>query len=130
MLTGDHRRFSTTRTSLPAIGRTLMLHHPRRPRHRPRPRWTIHPATHGTALTAETASPRAILTLALAARGLIEIINALGHPWAQLLETVLLAALALGCFAAAQHSRQHRNGWLLSSAAATGLAIASCYRLT
>jgi ABC-type transport system involved in cytochrome bd biosynthesis fused ATPase/permease subunit len=42
---------------------------------------------------------------------------------------LLLTALALGFFAAARHSRDHRSGWLLSSAAATGLAVAPLYKL-
>jgi hypothetical protein len=39
----------------------------------------------------------------------------------------MLAALGLGFFAAAQRSHDHRVGWLLSSAATTGLAIVFFY---
>jgi hypothetical protein len=77
-----------------------------------------------SALVADVAGARAIITLALAARGLIEIIDALSHPWARLMEALLLALLGLGFFAEASRSHDHRSGWLLSGAAALGLAIA------
>jgi hypothetical protein len=80
-----------------------------------------------SALVADVAGARAIITLTLAARGLIEIINAVVHPWPRLIETLLLAILALGFLAAATRSHDHRNGWLLSGAVAIGLAIAGLY---
>jgi hypothetical protein len=77
-----------------------------------------------SALVADVAGARAMFTLVLAARGVIEIIDTVSHPWDRLMETFLLAVLALGFFAAAPRSHDHRSGWLLSGAAASGLAIA------
>jgi peptidoglycan/LPS O-acetylase OafA/YrhL len=94
---------------------------------RSRSRAAADTAVHASARAADVGSVRAIFILALAARGLIEIINALGHPWAQLTRTLLLAAFALGLFTVAQRSHDRRSGWLLSGAVAVGLAIASLY---
>jgi hypothetical protein len=94
---------------------------------RPQPRSSVHTVGQASTRSIDTASLRAVCTLVLAARGLIEIINALGHPWAQAIKTLVLAALGLGFFAAAQRSHDHRVGWLLSSAATTGLAIVFFY---
>jgi peptidoglycan/LPS O-acetylase OafA/YrhL len=56
-------------------------------------------------------------------------VDAIGDPWARLVETLLLAILALGFFAAARRCHEHRGGWLLSGAAAGGLAIAAGYEV-
>jgi hypothetical protein len=92
--------------------------------HRSWRRWIAQTEFQVSAAVTDVPGARAVITLALAARGLIEIIHALGHPWASLVETLLLAILALGFFAAAPRSHKHRSGWLLSGAIATGLAIA------
>jgi peptidoglycan/LPS O-acetylase OafA/YrhL len=97
----------------------------RRPRHTART--AVRARLH--TLAADAAGTRAILTLALASRGVGEAVDAIGHPWARLVETLLLAILALGFFAAARRCHEHRGGWLLSGAAAGGLAIASCYEV-
>ncbi len=98
--------------------------------HWSRLRWTDHTASRTLATSAGVATVRTIFTLTLAARGLIEIVNAVGHPWDWLVRTLVLAVLALGFSAVAQRSHDHRCGWLLSSAAAVGLAIASLYDFT
>lgn len=48
-------------------------------------------------------------------------------PWWWLVESQLLALLALGFFVAAQRAHDKLFGWLLSSCVALGLAIASLY---
>jgi hypothetical protein len=98
----------------------------RLPQRRSPPPWTA-PAVRTRVLTIDVASARAMFTLTLAARGLLEIINAVGRPWASVVKTLLLAVLAVGFFAAAQRSQNHRGGWLLSGSAAVGLTIASLY---
>lgn len=98
--------------------------------HWSRLRWTGHTARRALATGAGVATVRTIFTLTLAARGLIEIVNAVGHPWDWLVKTLVLAVLALGFLAVAQRSRGHRYGWLLSGAAAAGLALASLYDFT
>jgi hypothetical protein len=100
------------------------------PEQRSRRRWTGHSTVRTRATTTNAANARTIFILTLAAWGLIDIINAVGHPWDSLVKTLLLAFLALGCFAVAQRSRHHRSGWLLSSAVTLGLAIASLYDFT
>jgi peptidoglycan/LPS O-acetylase OafA/YrhL len=97
----------------------------RRPRHTARA--AVRARLH--TLAADAAGTRAILTLALAARGVGEAVDAIGDPWARLVETLLLAILALGFFAAARRCHEHRGGWLLSGAAAGGLAIAAGYEV-
>jgi hypothetical protein len=86
----------------------------------PRPRTTgrtpAPPAAHAT-------GARATVTLALGAYGLIDVVEDLGSPWTGLVQTLVLAALALAFFIAAQRSHDHRVGWLLSGSAALGLAI-------
>jgi len=47
-------------------------------------------------MSANAANIRATVTLALAARGAIEIVEELGDPWASLVEALLLGLLALG----------------------------------
>jgi hypothetical protein len=95
--------------------------------HHSRSQWTVRTVVPVSAITADAVTARATLTLALAARGLIEIINALGHPWARLVETLLLALLAMGFILAARRSHDHRGGWLLSGAVAIGLATTTAY---
>jgi xanthosine utilization system XapX-like protein len=92
----------------------------------PRPR-----TTGGTAAapTAHGASARTTLVLALGAYGLIDVVEDLGAPWAWLVQTLVLALLAVGFFVAAQRSHDHRVGWLLSSSVAAGLAVAAFYSL-
>jgi hypothetical protein len=97
--------------------------------HHPRSRWTVRTAVPGTALTAATDNARAILTLALAALGLINAIGSLDVPWSSLSATLLLALLARAFFFAAQHSHDKRFSWLLSASVATGFAIATVYNL-
>jgi hypothetical protein len=92
----------------------------------PRPRTTGRTAA---APTAHGASARTTLVLALGAYGLIDVVEDLGAPWAWLVQTLVLALLALGFFVAARRSHDHRVGWLLSSSVATGLAIAAFYSL-
>jgi peptidoglycan/LPS O-acetylase OafA/YrhL len=77
-------------------------------------------------LSADIANARTILALTLAARGLIEIIDALGNPWARLTKGLLLAALALGVLTAARRSHDRRAGRLLCAVAAL-LAIGALY---
>ena len=48
-------------------------------------------------------------------------------PWYWLLESQLMALLALAFFIAAQHDCDKCFGWLLSSCVALGLAIAALY---
>jgi hypothetical protein len=48
-------------------------------------------------------------------------------PWRWLVESQLLALLALGFFVAAQRVPDRWFGWLLSSCVALGLAIAAFY---
>jgi hypothetical protein len=88
----------------------------------------------GTALLLTTLSPRAAnvratLTLALAALGLVDVVDRLSVPWGSLIASALLALLAFGFFFAAKRSQDKRTGWLLSGSVATGLAIADSYNL-
>jgi hypothetical protein len=76
-------------------------------------------------LAPRAASARATVTLALGVYGLLNVVEDLGGPWAGMVQTLLLALLAVGFFVAAQHSADHRLGWLLSGAVAVGLAIAA-----
>src|SRR4051794_17742610 len=69
-------------------------------------RWIAQAGVRVSALVGDVPGARAIITLALAVRGLIEIVDAIGRPWTSLVETLLLATLALGFFAAAPHSRE------------------------
>jgi len=48
-------------------------------------------------------------------------------PWCWLVESQLLALLALGFFVAAQRAHDKFFGWLLSSCVALGLAVATLY---
>jgi hypothetical protein len=48
-------------------------------------------------------------------------------PWRWLIESQLLALLALGFFAAAQRAPDKCFSWLLSSCVALGLALAAFY---
>jgi len=48
-------------------------------------------------------------------------------PWRWLVESQLLALLALGFFVAAQRVPDKWFGWLLSSCVALGLAVAALY---
>jgi hypothetical protein len=84
------------------------------------PRCAVHAAA-GTA--------RATLTLALAAFGLINIIDSLGAPWSSFGTTLLLVLSARVLFAAAQRSPDKRFAWLLSASVAAGLSIADTYNL-
>jgi CHASE2 domain-containing sensor protein len=97
------------------------------PHHRWHPRWTTRTAVLPTALTADAASVRAILTLALGVRGLIDVVDGLDVPWRSLVETLLLALLAFGLFMAAQRSYDQRIGWLMAGSIAAGLAIGAFY---
>jgi hypothetical protein len=81
--------------------------------------------TRPTVLAPRPASARATVTLALGAYGLLDAVERLGGPWAGMVQTLLLALLAVGFLVAAQHSADHRLGWLLSGAVAVGLAIAA-----
>jgi hypothetical protein len=72
---------------------------------------------------------RTILTLALAARGLIDVVDGLARPWDRLVVTLLLALLTLGFLAGARRSGDRRLSWLLSAAIAAGLSIAAFYDL-
>jgi hypothetical protein len=101
---------------------------PRLPHPRARSPWTARTAVHASAIT-DAATARAGLTLALAARGLVEIINVLGYPWSRLVGTLLAALLAVGFVVAARRSHEHRGGWLLSGAIAIGLTAAISYHL-
>jgi hypothetical protein len=119
-------RVSVTRT----IADWNLMLRPGRSQHWPRLHRIGHAAGRALATGAGVATVRTIFTLTLAARGLIVIVNAVGHPWDWLVRTLVLAVLALGCFAVAQRSGRHRCGWLLSGGAAAGLAIASFYDFT
>jgi hypothetical protein len=89
----------------------------------PRPQSTRRTPKRPTILAPRAASARATVTLALGAYGLITVVEHLGAPWAWLVETLALTLLAVGFFVAARRSQDHRLGWLLSGAAAGGLAI-------
>lgn len=78
-----------------------------------------------TVITAHAANARATATLALAAYGLVTVVERLGAPWAWLVQTLVLALLALGFVVMARRSHDHRAGWLLSGSVALGLAIAA-----
>ena len=97
--------------------------------HYSRPRWTVHTAVPAGTINAAGANARAILTLALAGIGLINLIGGLGPPWSSLVTTLLLALAARAFFAAAQRSTDRRFAWLLSASIAAGLAIASIHNL-
>jgi len=79
--------------------------------------------------TAQTATARAIVTLALGAYGLVDVVEDLPAPWAGLVETLALALLAVGFLVAARHFPDHRLGWLLSGAVAAGLAVTALSHL-
>jgi hypothetical protein len=63
------------------------------------------------------------VTLVLGVYGLVNVVEDLGDPWAGLVQTLVLALLAVGFFVAAARSHDHRLGWLLSGSVAAGLAI-------
>jgi hypothetical protein len=71
---------------------------------------------------------RLIAMVALGIRGLIELVEGLPLPWAQLVVTLVLALQAVAFVAVAARSRTRRFAWLLSASAAAGLAIAAGYR--
>ena len=48
-------------------------------------------------------------------------------PWYWLVESQVMALLAVAFFVAAQHARARFFGWLLSSCVALGFAIAALY---
>jgi hypothetical protein len=79
--------------------------------------------------TARSVNARTAVTLALAVYGLVHVVEALGAPWPWLVQALVLALLAGSCFAAAQRSRDHRVGWLLSGCVAVGFAVAAFYNL-
>jgi peptidoglycan/LPS O-acetylase OafA/YrhL len=62
--------------------------------------------------------------------GLVDLVEDLGAPWAWLVQTVVLALLALGFFVAARRSNDHRLGWMLSGSVAAGLAVTAFSNLT
>jgi hypothetical protein len=100
--------------------------------HRPapyaaRPRRTASPSVTRAGGGAQAATIKVIVVLTLAIRSLVEVIDGLGSPWRPLVDALLLALLALAFFAAATRSCDRRFGWLLSAAAAAGLAIAQGY---
>jgi hypothetical protein len=91
----------------------------------PRPRSTGRTPPPSAPLTALAENARTIVLLALAAYGLVHVVEELGAPWAGLVQTLVLALIALGFLVAARRSHDHRFGWLLSSCVAVGLAIAA-----
>ena len=95
----------------------------------PRLRSTGRTPTRHTVVTAHRESARAIVTLALCAYGLVDVVEDLAAPWAWLVQALVLALLARSCLVAARHSHDHRVGWLLSGSVAAGLAIAAFYNL-
>jgi len=99
------------------------LHH-----HSP-PRWTVRTVVPGTTIDAATGNARALLTLALAALGLITVMGDLDVPWSSVSATLLLTLLARAFFVAAQRSDDRRFSWLLSASVAAGFAMATVYDL-
>ena len=95
----------------------------------PRSRSTRRPGARPILCTARSVDARTAATLALAAYGLVQVVEDLGAPWAWLVQALVLALLARSCFVAAQRSHDHRAGWLLSGSVAAGLAIAAFYDL-
>jgi hypothetical protein len=95
----------------------------------PRRQTTGRTPTRSPVLAPRAASARAAVTLALGAYGLVHVVEGLGAPWAWLVQTLVLAPVALGLFVAAQRSHDHRLGWLLSGAVAAGLAITAFYNV-
>jgi hypothetical protein len=95
----------------------------------PRPRSTGRAPVPLSPLAAHATSARAGLTVALGAYGLVDVVEDLGAPWTWLVQTLVLALLALGFVVAAQRSPDHRPGWLLSGAVAVGLAITAFYKV-
>ena len=91
----------------------------------PRPRSTGRTPPRPALLAPLAENARTIALLALAAYGLVHVVGELGAPWAGLVQTLVLALIALGFFVAARRSDDHRFGWLLSSCVALGLAIAA-----
>jgi hypothetical protein len=89
--------------------------------HRSHPRSTAATGGAAAAIDVASANARAILTLILAALGLIDVIDKLGAPWSALLTRAL--------FAAARHAHAKRVPWLLSASLSAGLAIAGLYNL-
>jgi hypothetical protein len=97
--------------------------------HHSRPRWAVRTAIPGATLNTATGNARTLLTLALAALGLINVIGSIDAPWSSLVATLLLALLTVAFFSAAQHSHDKRFRWLLSASVAAGLTIADVYNL-
>jgi hypothetical protein len=97
--------------------------------HRSRSRLIVGTALLLTALSPRASNARATLTLALAALGLIDVVDRVSVPWRSLIASAVLALLAFSFFFAAKHSQDNRTGWLLSGSVATGLAIADSYNL-
>jgi hypothetical protein len=95
----------------------------------PRPRSTGRAPARPGALNARAAGARAAVTLALGLYGLVDVVEDLAAPWAWLIQTLVLVALALGFLVAARRSHDHRVGWLLSGSLAAGLALAAFYNL-
>jgi hypothetical protein len=93
------------------------------------PRWTVHTVVPASAVNAAAGNARAILTLALAAFGLINVIGSLGVPWSSLVTTLLLGMSARAFVAVAQRFPRRRFAWLLSASVAAGLTIADAYDL-
>lgn len=93
------------------------------------PRWTVRTVVPETALDAATGNARALLTLALAALGLITVIGSLDVRWSSVSGTLLLVLLARAFFLAAQRSPDRRFSWLLSASVAAGFAMATVYDL-
>jgi hypothetical protein len=89
----------------------------------PRPQSTGRRPARPAVLAPRAASARATVTLALGAYGLVDVVEDLGDPWAWLVQTLVLALLAMGFLVAAARSRDHRLGLLLSGCVAAGLAI-------
>jgi hypothetical protein len=89
----------------------------------PRPHSTGRTPARPAVLAPRAASARATVTLALGAYGLATVVEDLGAPWAWLVQTLVLALLAVGFFVASRRSQDHRLGWLLSFSVAGGLAI-------
>ena len=89
----------------------------------PRPQSTGRTPARPTVLAPRAASARAAVTLVLGVYGLANVVEDLGDPWAGLVQTLVLALLAVGFFVAAARSHDHRLGWLLSGSVAAGLAI-------
>jgi hypothetical protein len=93
-----------------------------------RPRRTASPSAAWAGGRTSSSTIRLIAMVALGIRGLIEVVESLPLPWAQLVVTLVLALEALAFVAMAARSRARRFAWLLSASAAAGLAIAAGYR--